>query len=267
MKIIDTHVHLYDVAEPLEVLKESYQRHVSDVLLLGVDLASNQRHLDLSKFIQKETTQQNFPHIYLAFGIHPFYIKTTQENQECLTWIRQHIDQAIAIGEIGLDDSYAHVKHDINQHKQQRVVFEQQLALSVEYDLPAIVHSRQAWFDCFDMLKKMHIKKAHFHWYTGPVDLLKRIMDEGWTVSFSVVIEYQKEIQQLAKQIPLEYILIETDTPVAYPLADKEGKGKRFSATPADVFRTLKALSAVKQQPIEDVLNIVNENARRLFGK
>jgi TatD DNase family protein len=132
-------------------------------------------------------------------------------------------------------------------------VFQQHLDLAKEFDLPIVVHCRGAWRECLDMIVASGVKKAVFHWYSGPMDVLKDILDAGFLISGSVALEYSAESRKAMEYAPLERILVETDTPVR-------------GWTPKDVWRTFKALCAIKAADEEKALAIVNANASVFFN-
>jgi len=245
MTIIDTHTHLYDVPDAGTVLRAAAAAGVSDVVVLGVDLASNRKHLELAG------GGHAVPRIHLAFGLHPGNITSSGDTEACLSFIREHAPKALAIGECGLDFHYKGV--DEARKREQRDAFARQLALAKEFDLPVVVHSRAAFRESLEMLAAAGVAKADFHWYTGPLDVLKDILDKGFFVSVSPALEYSPEAKAVAAYAPLGRILVETDTPVR-------------GWTPVDVWRTEKKLAAIKGLAEEDVLAAVNTNARAFFN-
>ena len=171
--------------------------------------------------------------------------------------------EIVAIGECGLDFWYKWVRQDDVRKQEQRAVFERQLAMAAEAGLPVTVHSRGTWRECLNMLKTAGIGKAVFHWYSGPLDVLKDILGAGFLVSCTPALEYSKDLRAAMAYAPLEQMMIETDTPVAFPVA---GASERKPSTPQDVWRTLRALALLKARPEAEVLSLVNANARAFFG-
>ena len=261
MTIIDTHVHLYDLPDPVTALRESALAGVTDVVTLGVDLASNQKHCDLIHSVQAESSG-SIPRVHLALGLHPGNITTPEDTEACLQFMRAHISGAVAIGETGLDFWYKSVRKDEAGKQQQRDVFKRHLELAVEFDLPVVIHSRGAWRDAFERTRAFGIKKALFHWYSGPVDVLKDILDTGYMVSVSPALEYSPEARRTAEYVSLERVLVETDTPVAVNGPD----GSRIPSIPKDVWRTFKALCAIKNTDEAKALAVLNSNARAFFN-
>ena len=245
MTIIDTHVHLYDISDPDEVLRASFEAGLSDVVALGVDLASNKKHFDIA-------ARQHPLRVHLAAGIHPGMI-VTEEIGPCFDLFRARIKDVVAIGETGLDFSYKWVSEDKAKKDEQRAVFQRHLDLAKEFDLPIVVHARGAWQECLKMTVSAGIRKAVFHWYSGPLDVLKGILDAGFYLSVSPAIEYSPGVKTAAQFAPIDRILVETDTPTR-------------GWMPRDVWRTLKMLAAIKGVDEEKTLSCVNATACKIFG-
>ena len=259
--IIDTHTHLYDLPDVAAALRDSAAAGVSDVVALGVDLASNKKHLDI-------VSQPQALRIHLALGLHPGNIKT-DEIEPCFTFFRDVLKESslpcgegvgrgiflrpVAIGEAGLDFFYKWVRKDDVLKNEQRMVFQRHLDLAKEFDLPIVIHGRGAWRECLQMTVASGVKKAVFHWYSGPMDVLKEILDAGFLISGSLALEYSEDARRAAAYAPVDRILVETDTPVR-------------STTPKDVWRSFKALCAIKGLDEETGLAVVNANARAFFN-
>ncbi|MBF0486377.1 MAG: TatD family hydrolase [Candidatus Omnitrophica bacterium] len=258
--IIDTHTHLYDIPDVPLALREAREAGVTDVVALGVDLISNQKHLALA-------ADSAHPFIHLALGLHPGNI-TPEEIEKCFPFFQNALKdpgafpRLVAMGETGLDFWYKNVKNSDEKKNEQRKVFARHLELAREFNLPVVIHSRGAWRECLDMTVNAGVIKANFHWYSGPVDVLGDILDAGFVVSFSPALEYSPESRQAAEFSPLDKILIETDTPVRISVAG----GERIPSTPKHVWRTLRALCALKGIGEEQALFTVNQNARAFFG-
>lgn len=251
--IIDTHAHLYDVSDVAAALREAAAAGVSDIILPGVDLASNRCHMELRVACAD-------PRLHLAFGLHPGNI-TADEAGQCLAFVCERAAEAVAIGETGLDFSYKWVRDDTAKKDEQRAVFARHLDLAREFNLPVIVHSRGAWRESLAMVKAAGVKAADFHWYSGPEDVLKDILDAGFVISCSPALEYSPEVRRAALYAPLGSILVETDTPVMIPGPARE----RVPSAPKDVWRTLRALAVLKNIPESEALAAVNARARAFF--
>lgn len=254
MNLIDTHVHLDHVQDVSVELKEAAGTGVRAVVAVGVDLASNKIHLELQD-------KHNELKILLAFGIHPGNIIEEQVKQTFM-FISKNKERAVAIGEIGLDYWYPWAKKSEEKKQQQRDVFEHQLNLAKEFDLPVVIHSRGAWKDCLRMTRAAGIRRAVFHWYSGPKDVLEQLLSCGYFISATPALFYSPQAQEAVAFAPVEQTLIETDTPVCYRLNDE----KSFKAGPKDVFFTLEVYARLKAMDQEKAANILNDNAQKIFN-
>ncbi|MFH1359528.1 MAG: TatD family hydrolase [Candidatus Omnitrophota bacterium] len=254
MQLIDTHAHLDQIENIEEALRQADQAGVETVLAVGVDQASNQKNLTLKTQLQR-------PKIYCALGIHPEFAHL-DEAEKGIEFIKKNISQATAIGEIGLDYWYKWVRKEEDVKERLRYIYRAQLEIAKEKNLPVTIHSRGAWQDCLDIAKDVGIKKAVFHWYSGPVDILDAILKCGYFISATPSLAYSPQAQEAIKHAPIEQTLIETDSPVYY----KDNEGSGFQATPKDVFQTLKLYCGLKNLSEEKAAEAFNRNARELFN-
>ena len=255
MKIIDTHAHLDQLENLDQAMQNAVEAGVDGIVLVSMNLASCRKNLEIKKRVKQ-------PKIYLAMGTHPAEVNLG-ELGECLKFIRSQREHLIAVGEIGLDFWYKWVKKDLAKQQEQIQSFTKHLELAKELNLPAIIHSRGAWKECLDIVGKIGLKKALFHWYSGPVDILKNILDAGCYVSTSPSLAYSPQSREAMSVAPIERILIETDSPVHFK-TDSGGGG--FTAEPKDVVRTLKAYCALKNVDEQKALDIFNQNAKQFFN-
>lgn len=265
MRIIDTHTHLYDAPDIGQVLRDSAAAGVSDVVALGVDLPSNKRHIEIACVGACHGVPSIIDggiRIHLALGLHPGNIKS-DEIEPYFSFLRDHLnvgvgpcarpDKIVAIGEVGLDFMYKWVRQDEAKKNEQRLVFQRHLEMAKEFDLPIVIHCRGAWRECLKMTITSGVKKAVFHWYSGPMDVLKDILDAGYLISESVALEYSPDARKAAEYAPMDRIMVETDTPVR-------------GWAPKDVWRTFRTLCAIKGLEEEKALDQVNVNARAFFN-
>ena len=182
-----------------------------------------------------------------------------QESMEAQAFLRAHLSHAVAVGETGLDYWYKWVRKDEVERNKQKASFQVHLDLANEFDLPIIIHSRGAWGDCLVMVKAARVRRALFHWYSGPLDILDGILEAGYYVSTSHSVAYSPQSREAMAHAPLERILVETDSPVRY------NGPEPFDVEPKDVLRTWAALSRLKNRDEAIVLEIVNTNAKTFF--
>ncbi len=254
MSIIDTHAHIDQIENWPKALENATQAGVSDIVAVSVDLDSMRKVLVLAKTIKEIN-------IHPALGVHPGMVKDGLP-QEVFDFIREHIKEAIAVGETGLDYWYKWVRDNQEERSKQKDSFDKHLLIAKEFDLPIIIHSRGAWRDCLAMTKQAGVTRALFHWYSGPIDILQQILEAGFYVSTSPIVAYNPQSQQAMLAAQVDRILIETDSPVTY----KDEEQGSYLSEPKDVVRTLKALSRLKNIEEENLLNIVNQNAKCFFG-
>ena len=253
MNIIDTHAHIDELEDLSGALVRADEAGVSDIVAMSVDLDSMKKVLDIADRYRK-------PKIHPALGVHPGKVQLDTQ-QTALDFMRANIKQACAVGETGLDYWYKWVRKDQPERQKQKDSFSFHLGLAHEFDLPIVIHSRGAWADCLGMAKESGVRRALFHWYSGPVDILDQILEAGFYVSTGPSVAYSPESQKAMAHAPLERILVETDSPVLY----KDGETS-FMAEPKDVIRAWKALAQLKDLNEQETLAAVNTNAKTFFG-
>lgn len=252
MPIIDTHAHLDHVPDTINALARADEAGVTDIIAVSTDLNAIRKNLQLKSSCAA-------PRIHVGFGVHPGEIKA-DELDATFAFIREHIGQAVAIGETGLDYWYKWVRKNEEERTKQRDCFQRHLAVAREFDLPIVIHSRGAWDDCLTMTQSAGVKRALFHWYSGPVDILEKVLAAGFYVSCSPSVATSPQSREAMSHAPLERTLIETDSPVFFNQPD-DG----FQAEPKDVWRTLKAYAELKNIPQEEALKRLNANAQTFF--
>ena len=249
-RLIDTHAHLDEIENLEETLSQAKEAGLVAIIAVGSDLASNQKTLEIAG------RYKGF--VYPALGWHPWYIKES-EIKASLEFIREHIDKAVGIGEVGLD--YHKKVRAIADKDLQKRMLRELLQIAKDHDKPALVHSRYAWRDVYDIVKEAGLEKAVFHWYTGTTRVLRDIVESGYYISITPAVEYHEEHRRAVKETPLEQLLLETDCPVVYA----RGRENEFKSSPADAVRSLKGAAALKGLSEAELAEVTAENAIRLF--
>src|SRR4030042_872634 len=204
-RLIDTHAHLEEIENLEETLVRAKEAGLITIIAVGSDIASNARALEIAG---------KYPaFVYPALGWYPGNIKES-EIDTSLEFIKTNIDKAVAVGEVGLDYS-KWVRTVADKDLQQRVLREL-LIIAKEHGKTACIHSRYAWRDAFDMVRKAGLEKAVFHWYTGTSSVLRDIIDSGYMISVTPDVEYHEEHRRAVKETLLGQLLLETDSPVVY---------------------------------------------------
>ncbi len=242
ISLVDVHAHLEEVDDLAEALQEARASGVKAVVAVGSDRVSNRRVLEIAA---------EYPnYVYPALGYHPWVIE--EDNvEENLSFLQDRIEECIALGEVGLD-------YKVKVRKElQRRVFDRILGLAVEHDKPLIIHCRLSHSRAFRMVAEKGVKRAVFHWYAGPLNVLGELLAKGYMISATPALQYSPPHQAAIKKAPLDQILLETDTPVAYG-----GKESR----PRDVLLSLREVARLKELEPSVVSEQTTANATRFFG-
>ncbi|MFH0788448.1 MAG: TatD family hydrolase [Pseudomonadota bacterium] len=240
--VIDTHVHLDELTDPEGAIQEARKAGLSGLVAVGMDLKSNEKILAFSR---------RYPgFVFPAMGYHPWKISISGVRDN-LDYLRKHLDQAVALGEVGLD-----YKTSVPRELQDWV-FKDLLELALEKKKPVILHCRLSHEQVFELTRKYNLKKAVFHWYSGPANILKELLLAGYCISATPALAHSPKHREAVVAAPLKQILIETDSPVAY-----QGE----PSSPAQVLRTLTELSKIKGIEIEEAALKTTQNARDFFG-
>ena len=253
MKFFETHAHYNDKAyeNNLEdVLKKCKEANVDKIINIGYNKESSIKSIELSK---------KYDYMYAVIGVHPHDVEN--DNDADIEKIYNECDikeRIVAIGEIGLD--YAFVKD--NKEKQEKL-FNAQIDLANKLQLPVVVHTREASLDTYNILKENKPKYgALLHCFKPSDDLMKLVLEEGYYVAFGGNITYKrsKSFGEYLKKIPLDRIVIETDSPY---LAPEPYKGSLNDSSNLPII--LEKLSEYLEVEREELARILYENSIRFF--
>lgn len=252
--IFNVHTHINDdqeILEAKELIQECFENDVKKIVIIGYDVKSSIKAIEIAN---------KFEGVYAAIGIHPSDVGKKENTIEELEKIINN-EKVIAIGEIGLDYHWEN-----NPRKEvQKEWFIKQLQLADKYKLPIIIHSRDAMGDTLEVLKnnKKYYKKGIMHCYAGSIETSKELAKLGFYFSFAGPITYKNanQLRSVAKSIPLERLLIETDDPYLTPVPNR---GKRNH--PSYVIYVAKELANIKDVTYEEICNITYKNAMKVFG-
>jgi TatD DNase family protein len=255
LSLIDAHIHLADSAYAKRIdflLEVARKENVVALVANSMDLETSKASVALSV--------RNPSLVYAAVGMHPWNAQTadSEEANQIRLLVQDERSRIVAIGEIGLDKSYAKAP---NHFEQQRRFFENQLDLAKRMNLPVIVHSRSSAKEVLDILNSYDQKKVLMHWYSGPLEYVKHICDSGWALSFGPSILYSKRIREIISKVPLESLLTETDGPVKYrgPFVEKE-------TTPEFIRPVVEEVASILNKDPHEVADQILENFRHFFG-
>ena len=245
--LIDSHSHIDELDDVALAVEKARENGVVAIVAVGQEYRSN--------YLTMELAARYSSCLYPALGLHPAKLSTVVSLDKELHFIEDNIQRASAVGEIGLDYKKDVVK--MAGKEMQKEVLRSVLELAQKYDKPVSVHSRYAWRDCFVMVRDSGVKKAVFHWYTGPSNVLEDILSKGYFVSATLAAEYYYEHKRAIRATPLEQLLLETDSPVVY---------RGHVSEPADVLRSLHAVAECKAVDPAIVAEKTTANGIALFG-
>ncbi len=192
--------------------------------------------------------------LYATIGCHPTEI---QDAEKVLDLIQKNKDKIVGIGEAGLD--YHWVKEP-EKRLEQKAVFEKFISLAEELNLPLVIHSWDAEEDCLEMIKKNDVS-AVFHCYSGSRELEREIIKKGHMVSVSTQVCFSKSHRKIARDLPLENLLLETDSPFLSPVKTEEEK-RNF---PWNIKYAAERVAKEKEISPGKVMEAAESNARRVF--
>lgn len=248
--LVDAHAHLYDAAFAADleaVLARAAARGVRAVLTVSETLEEAQQILKLA---------ERHPLVRPCAGLYPT-ILDEEAAAAMLAFIRQHAEQLVAIGEVGLD--YWKVQDEAGRARQ-RAIFAQHIVLARELDLPLNVHSRAAGRHAIAWLREHGAQRVLLHAFDGKASTAQAALEAGYYFSIPPSIVRSPQKQKLVRHLPLERLLLESDAPVLGP--DKDQRNE-----PCNVWVACSAIAAIKGVPAEDVARITTDNARRLFPR
>ncbi len=251
--IFDTHAHYDDAqfdADREALLSAMPENGVGLILDPGCDLESSRAAIALA---------EQYPHIYAAVGYHPENCAPyTDADLDILRRLAQH-PKVVAIGEIGLDYYW-----EQNPPKEfQQAVFRAQLALARELDLPVIVHDRDAHADCLAIVKEFPEVRGVFHCYSGSVEMARELWKLGWYLGLDGPVTYKnaRRTVEVAAEVPLERLLLETDSPYMAPVP------KRGTRNDSRNIRCIaEKIAEIRNMTADAIIRVSAENGRRLFG-
>ncbi|MCG9129660.1 TatD family hydrolase [Candidatus Poribacteria bacterium] len=249
---VDSHAHiqLSEFNQDRDsVLERAVAADVNTILIIGFDLETSISAIEIA---------ENHDNLYATVGMHPHDAKKL--TSEILNTFRSKLEHSkvIAVGEIGLD-----YYRNLSEPEIQKIAFEKQLDLAEELDMPIIIHNRDAYMDILPILEARRGKvRGVLHCFTGDVELMYRSLETGFYIGIGGIVTYPnaKDVQQVAKEIPLDRLLIETDCPW---LAPQFRRGKRNE--PAYVRVVAEKIADIRDTTINSIGNITTHNFNSLF--
>lgn len=259
-RLFDSHAHYIDSRFEREaeggvdgLLSTLLGGQVEGIVNVATNVADAERVIAMAR---------RYEGMYAAVGIHPGDMADSPDIDADLAALERLIadreaNGIVALGEIGLDYYWQPVDKE-----GQALVFERQLLLADKYDLPVIIHDREAHGDCFDMICRHPSVRGVFHSYSGSAEMARELVRRGWYVSFSGVITFKNapRVRAAAAAVPHDRILIETDAPY---LAPHPHRGKMNHS--GLMLHTAEALAEVLGVSLDEAVSLTTDNAKRLF--
>lgn len=254
MILTDTHTHLYSEefdTDRDEMMQRAINAGVSRFFVPAIDASCTQAMYDL---------ETNYPsHVFLMAGLHPCYVKENFEEE--LAHVERQLQQRkfVAIGEIGIDLYWDKTTLEI-----QKISFKRQIQLAKKYNLPIVIHCRESFDEIFEVLEseKGPDLRGIFHCFSGNFEQAQLALSYNMKLGIGGVVTFKNgKIDQFINQIPLENLVLETDSPYLAPVPFR---GKRNESS--YVVLVANKLSELYQMPVEDIAKITTANAKSVFG-
>jgi TatD DNase family protein len=251
---IDTHCHLTMkeyAADREEVIRRAVDAGVTHLVCVGYDLPSSIASVELA---------HKHPEVYATVGIHPHDARTATE--EALVKIRalSESEKVVAIGETGLD-----FYRNLSPRQAQEASLRAQIGLANEFDLPLIVHDREAHDEVLKILEEEQASRAVLHCFPGDLSLAREVTARGYLISFGGPITYEKNgsgrLSRIVEELPLEKVMLETDAPYLTPVPHR---GERNE--PAYIPLIAERVARAAKLTVADVARVTTHTARAFFG-
>jgi TatD DNase family protein len=248
-EVIDSHCHLdfkhFDKDRDA-VMDRAKAAGVTMMINSGVDLATNRKSLELAE-------KHDFMRATLGLSPNSLERLNSSDLQSLLDFIKENASQAVGIGEAGLD--YYRCKDEAARNRQVQV-FQRVIDLARSVDLPLVIHSRDAEQQALNMVKDLD--KVVFHCYGGSMNTMKDAIDRGFYISLATVLCRSSQHQVLARNVHLDYLLVETDSPF---LAPKPGRNE-----PMNVIDSVRLIAKIKGLSPSDISQATTRNTKKIYS-
>ncbi len=244
---IDTHLHIDNNQESSTIIKEAKDNNVGILIISGCDKQGIVDAIELTN---------EYDNVYATIGFHPSEVDKINEND--LLWLEEQIinnKKIIGVGEIGLDYYYGK-----DNKEEQLSLFNKQLELAKRLDLPVVIHTRDAFQDTYDTLKKYDLTGI-IHCFSGSLDVANLYINLGYSLGIGGVVTFKNsKLPTVIENIPMKKIVLETDSPYLSP---EPYRGQQNS--PKNIPIIAEKISEIKKISTKDVENITYNNVLRIF--
>jgi len=253
---IDSHCHLNykDYADDLsDVIKRAKEKNVDTCIVPGSSIETSKKAVELA--LRYPGT------LYASVGCHPYEVMKYPDLKELENIIDNNTDVVVAIGECGLDYHPYEGFDAVGKKMEQKMLFEEHLLLALKYDLPVIIHCRDAFDEIFSVIDTLPKNpKGVFHCFTGGLSDVREIVKRDMYVGFDGNITYNKHLSMIIPEIPLERILLETDSPYLTPLPHRGTRNE-----PKYIPLIAQKISQLQAIPIATVEEQTTKHVQSLF--
>lgn len=254
MRLFDTHAHIglinEDAIEQLIIVKEALEENVTCI----ISISNN-----LNDFFLIYENLKSATHVYHSIGVSPSEVVHPGKDWEMKIEEGTKLNRIVAIGEIGLD-----YYHKYGDKDSQIELFIRQLEIAQKCDLPVVIHNREAGNDVLDIMREeLPPKGGILHCYSEDYEYAKKALDLNLYISFAGNVTYRnaKNLHETAKRMPIERMLIESESPFMVPSIYR---GKRNK--PSYIIETAKHIANLRNMPVEKLADILYENSMRFFN-
>ena len=250
---IHSHINFPDYSDDLDDVVNRLKETQTYTIVVGTDFESSKMAVDLA---------EKYEEIYACIGVHPVDNLSRSFEQEKFEELIKH-PKVVAVGECGMD--FFHADRDADYERQKKL-FLDQVNFALTHDKPIMIHSRDAYeevLEILDPLKRVHGNKlrGNVHFFTGSVEIAKRFFDIGFTVSFTGVITFARDYDEIIKSAPINMIMPETDAPYVAPIPYR---GKR--SEPSYVAEVVKSIAEIRGENEEAARDVLDNNSLSMIG-
>lgn len=248
----ESHAHYDDDvfnSDRTELINEMHKSGISHIINVGCNMASSQISMELA---------ETYDFIYASVGIHPSDADMVTEQDYKLIAEYCSNPKVVALGEIGLDYHY-----EPHNKENQRKCFKRQLEIAKKANKPVIIHSREASLECFEIIKESKVRSGVVHAFSGSAEMAQEYIKMGFFIGVGGVVTFKnsRKLTEVVETIPLEKILIETDSPYLAPVpvrgSRNDSRNLRF---------VCEKIAQLKNIDIEKVKKVTTKNAKTLFN-
>lgn len=244
--LIDAHCHLDSFEDKKQIIADAKEHGVTTLISCSTDLKSVKAHLMMKEL---------FPEVKIALGLHPSDLLrlSPAEINEAMEIIEKNLDKAVAIGEVGLD-----YKHAVSpaQRELQEKYFLDFIALARKTEKPLVIHSRFASKEILQLLKLHFREQVLLHWFSGSASDVKEAISSGHYISVGPAVLQSIDAQNIAKDIPLSHMMLESDAPVSF-----QGK----ESTSRWIEEIAEKIAELKGATFKEVAETTSDNAKKYF--